>query len=331
MDKLSVIIPVYNAEKYIDRCIQSIIHQSYPNLQIIVIDDGSTDNSLTICQKYAEIDDRILCIHQRNKGVSAARNNGLDHAIGDYVTFVDSDDYIDEEMYDSMLKIANEYTADVVLCDCVKEYLNCSKIYSHPIRAGYYNREDLENEYFNHLIMTENVEYPATISNWLLVMKNKELPRYMEDIKYSEDLLYGAQVLYSATSFYYMKDCPFYHYDCTNINSATHKYHEDKWENYKALYHHTKQCFPDKRFDEQIYKMLLFFVYNTLNDYRYGNVENGRSKAEIVLNEQCVREMFGNLKIFGLPIHLKLKVLTLMYKYQIGLKYLFKDKWSQIN
>ena len=322
--KLSVIIPVYNSENYIDRCISSIMNQSYPDLEIIIVDDGSTDKSLEICKKYAEVDSRITCIHQDNYGVSAARNNGLDHATGEYVTFVDSDDYIDEDMYESMLKVANEYKADVVLCDCKKEFGNHSLIYSHPVREGYYDREDLENEYFDHLIMMENVEYPATISNWLMIIKNRNIPRYAIGINYSEDLLFGAQVLYNSNSFYYMKGYAFYHYDCTNTNSVTHVVHEDKWDNYKALYNETKRYFTNKRFDEQINKMLLFFVYNTLNEYKSLDYKTRKKKTLVILNEPIVRRVFKMLKISRLPISLKLKIRTLMYKYQIGIEFLLR-------
>ena len=98
-DLISVIVPVYNVEEYLDRCIESIVNQTYKNLEILLIDDGSTDNSYNICDKWAKKDNRIKVVHKENGGVSSARNVGLDVATGDYIGFVDSDDYISIDMY----------------------------------------------------------------------------------------------------------------------------------------------------------------------------------------------------------------------------------------
>ena len=98
--KISVIVPVYNSEKYIEKCIESIINQTYRNIEIIFINDGSTDESLNIIHKYKKLDNRIKVINQSNSGVSAARNKGIKNSIGDYITFVDSDDHIDSKMID---------------------------------------------------------------------------------------------------------------------------------------------------------------------------------------------------------------------------------------
>ena len=106
---ISVVVPVYNAEKYLDKCIQSIINQKYSNLEIILVDDGSKDNSLELCKKYAESDKRIKVIHKENEGVSTARNSGIEVASGDFIAFIDSDDYIDENMYFNMMQKASEY------------------------------------------------------------------------------------------------------------------------------------------------------------------------------------------------------------------------------
>ncbi|MBQ3061690.1 MAG: glycosyltransferase family 2 protein [Lachnospiraceae bacterium] len=117
MDKLvSIIVPVYNVEEYIEECIVSIINQTYKNLQIIVIDDGSVDKSIDICEKYAKNDSRIEIISQKNKGVSAARNTGLTHINGEFVTFIDSDDYVDSDYIETLLRHIDE-DVDLVCCN----------------------------------------------------------------------------------------------------------------------------------------------------------------------------------------------------------------------
>ena len=108
MEKLiSVIVPVYNVEEYVEKCVLSIINQTYKNLEIILVDDGSTDNSGKICDEIAIKDNRIKVIHKKNGGLSDARNVGIDIAKGDYLGFVDSDDYIDPDMYSILLNNMN--------------------------------------------------------------------------------------------------------------------------------------------------------------------------------------------------------------------------------
>lgn len=111
---VSIIVPIYNTEMYLSKCIDSICNQSYPYLQIVLVDDQSTDNSLNICDYYKKRDSRITVIHQKNKGVSGARNTGLANSIGDYVMFVDSDDELDIDAVKLLLHDAIEYNADIV-------------------------------------------------------------------------------------------------------------------------------------------------------------------------------------------------------------------------
>lgn len=113
---LSVIIPVYNTEKYLDKCIYSVVNQTYNNLEIILIDDGSTDNSLNKCNEWKQKDERIVVIHKENGGLSSVRNEGLEIAKGKYITFVDSDDYIDINMYYSMMDEFKNDDVEIVTC-----------------------------------------------------------------------------------------------------------------------------------------------------------------------------------------------------------------------
>ena len=119
---VSVIVPVYNVENYLRQCIESLLKQTYSNLEIILIDDGSTDKCGEICDEYAIADERIRVFHTENRGISAARNAGLDAAKGDYIGFVDSDDWIEPEMYELLLNAAKQKNADVSVCGSWYEY-----------------------------------------------------------------------------------------------------------------------------------------------------------------------------------------------------------------
>lgn len=111
--KISVIVPVYKVENFLDRCVESIVGQTYENLEIILVDDGSPDNCPSMCDKWAEKDRRIKVIHKENGGVSSARNAALDIVSGDYIGFVDSDDWIDPGMYEFLYENSQKYDADL--------------------------------------------------------------------------------------------------------------------------------------------------------------------------------------------------------------------------
>lgn len=114
--KVSVIVPVYNCEEFLTGCLDSILNQTYQNLEIILVDDGSKDGSGGICDSYAQRDSRVRVIHQMNQGVSAARNAGLEAATGDVITFVDSDDAVESDIYEVLVKLAQEHDADIAHC-----------------------------------------------------------------------------------------------------------------------------------------------------------------------------------------------------------------------
>lgn len=115
-DLISIIVPIYNVEKYLDRCINSIINQSYKNIEIILVNDGSTDNSLKICEKYKLIDDRVIIINKKNGGQSEARNFGINVAKGEYISFVDSDDLIHIDMYSILYSAIIKNDSDISIC-----------------------------------------------------------------------------------------------------------------------------------------------------------------------------------------------------------------------
>ncbi|MGN0502900.1 MAG: glycosyltransferase family 2 protein [Ruminococcus sp.] len=124
MDKVSIIVPVYYVEKYLPECIESLIHQTYNNIEIIFVDDGSTDSSGKICDKYAETDSRIKVIHQQNAGAANAKNTGLNNASGIYIIFMDSDDTVELVWIETLMKLIIENDADMAECSFDKFYKN---------------------------------------------------------------------------------------------------------------------------------------------------------------------------------------------------------------
>lgn len=123
-DLISVIVPIYNVEKYLHRCVDSILNQTYKNLEIILVDDGSTDSSPQICDEYAQKDKRVVVIHKQNGGLSSARNAGLDVAKGNYIGFVDSDDFIATDMYESLINVITSQTNTIGNVMYVRSYVS---------------------------------------------------------------------------------------------------------------------------------------------------------------------------------------------------------------
>ncbi len=154
-DRLSVIVPVYNTDQYLHKCLTSIQKQTWPVSEIIVVDDGSTDNSGNIARQMASADPRIHVIRQENQGISAARNTGIEHATGEYLTFVDSDDYIDERMYQRLFEIMQEDDSDIAICGVKILYHDGSMYipYKEGVRKTWSRREALielnSYQYFN--------------------------------------------------------------------------------------------------------------------------------------------------------------------------------------
>ena len=133
-DLVSVVVPIYNVERYLDRCIESIVNQTYTNLEILLIDDGSPDHCPEMCDEWAKKDHRIRVIHKKNAGQGMARNTGIENASGEYICFFDSDDYIDKCLIEKSYQVICEEKADIVLYGCVNAYpeknrYNCNIVF----------------------------------------------------------------------------------------------------------------------------------------------------------------------------------------------------------
>ena len=165
-DKITVIVPVYNVESYLRKCLDSIIAQTYKNIEIIVVNDGSTDASGEICKEFAEIDHRIIYIEQENAGLSAARNTGLENMSGDYVTFVDSDDWIEQDYVETLYKKIVEYQADIAVGNYYSFNESEGMFYFHILGDSYYEKVYDNVSIFENLYDSQEMKSFALISAW---------------------------------------------------------------------------------------------------------------------------------------------------------------------
>lgn len=197
--KISVIVPMYNVEKYIGQCIESILKQSYPHFELIIINDGSIDNSYSIAKYYADSDSRIILLNQTNSGVSSARNAGLERADGDYITFVDSDDWIEPDLFHKYIEEATRSSCDLVFSDNYyinedrlmnsdegwlsrrKNALDSYLLLPSPISGSrtFYKKTILQNERFNiKLHFHEDSEFQIRILKKAPVAREINYPGY---------------------------------------------------------------------------------------------------------------------------------------------------------
>ena len=220
---VSVIVPIYNCEQYLDSCISSIVNQTYKKLQIILVDDGSSDSSGLICDKWKLKDERIHVYHKSNGGVSSARNNALINADGFYVTFIDSDDYIDSNYFKDMMKIALENDfPDIIKSQSVKE----SKKYKKFSNNSYFGLFDFHKD-FDKLAEMFIVKHEFG-SVWSSLFKNESFKeiKFDEEYSYGEDYLFYFMCLVKSKKIY-ITDKVYYHY-VINENSLTHKFDSNK-------------------------------------------------------------------------------------------------------
>ncbi len=232
MIRLSIIIPVYNAEEHLTRCMESVLNQTEKNIEIILVDDGSSDGSLDICKNYEKKDERVKVIHQENCGVSAARNQGIKVVAGEYIGFVDSDDWIQNDMYECLLKEAVKTNAEIVMCDATTVYSD-GKVEADTITQLSCNRV-LEKSDFTPSLLLEMAG-----SVWRCIYKNryndKRLKNYVFQfpfgVKFSEDRIFNLYAFGQANKIAYIKKSYYNRY--INVKSAVHRFHEDYFEAYK--------------------------------------------------------------------------------------------------
>ena len=211
--KISVIVPVYNTEKYLHRCIDSILLQTFTDFELLLIDDGSKDSSGAICDEYASKDNRVRVFHKENGGVSSARNLGLDNAKGEWIAFVDSDDWMERTMYDELYKCAMAASAEVVYCDFNMSY----KDKYIACKSAQYSD--------NKIVFLRNYIAFEWTCLWNILAKKeiyiKNNLHFIENISYCEDFCLSVRLLYYANKVSYVEKS-LYSYNRMNETSIMH-------------------------------------------------------------------------------------------------------------
>ena len=245
---ISVVVPVYNTAPYLHRCLASIADQTYRDLEIICIDDGSTDGSGGICDAFAARDARFVVRHQANAGESAARNAGLALAHGAYLAFVDCDDWLAPEMYETLLAKMEETQADLVGCGYAKAYDDGTiqpATNALPVRPGIWTQHDLLTYVYHRDAYRGVTGYIwCKLYRMESLRKNGKLPVFRRDLKLGGDILFFAQAAMRASTAAYVAAL-FYHYRLRST-SGYHTQDERKWwqmvVTYERLYRYLRFC-----------------------------------------------------------------------------------------
>lgn len=214
---VTILVPAYNAEIYLSQCLASIVNQTYPYLQVVVVDDGSEDNTLAIAQQFAKEYSFVEVYHQANSGVATARNKLISLAKGDYILFVDSDDWIESNMIEDMMRLRSRHNVDIVTCNCYMEYKNSTTL-CHFVKEDFLlkGRKNILKAILIHKILT------GSLCNKILPRRFYEGLSFRSDIWYGEDCLFLWQALLQrAESIYLSSEC-YYHYRM-NESSVSHE------------------------------------------------------------------------------------------------------------
>lgn len=298
MKRLSVVIPVYNVASFLDECMESVCGQTYNNIEIICVDDRSTDDSLNILRKWEEKDSRIIVISlKENSGLSRARNVGIWNATGDYITFVDSDDSIDKEMYEHLMKIMIENCLDVLGCSYIPSMGSSNVKYSFKTNVVMTFEEAISS---SDRIQTSN----DLCFVWRYVIKKDFLDstglKMNESIRIGEDMIYMMHVISLAKRIYFTDYAP-YHYCTSNTGSLMHltSYKPYLETSYAVMYDEKKRVirkygwenYSNITFDLARYTVSVYLPY-LIENRRLKNGKYNQKDIKAVLDMPMIRDAF---------------------------------------
>lgn len=295
MNKISIIIPVYKVESYLCECLDSVIYQTYNNLEIILIDDGSPDNCGAICDEYAKKDSRIIVIHKENAGVSAARNEGLEMITGDWFTFVDSDDWIEPDYCEKFIQFASKHKADMIFLGGIYENRGKELVIHRSVQSEFVYTKEQNLEKWEILV---SKVLPCKISDdhmsnqhsWGVVCNvfhnvrfwDKNKIKFDTEMNRMEDGLFNFMMIEKADS---IGALPYigYHYRKTNAESVTYRYVPGRINSLSLFLKKlcsNKDITKTKLLSEAISATILYDLYVSL-EKDYFHADNPKSKNEI--------------------------------------------------
>lgn len=317
--KISIVIPIYNVEQYLSRCLDSVINQTYKNMEIILVNDGSKDNSLEVCKDYQKKDSRIIIIDKINEGVSIARNTGIEAATGKYIGFVDPDDWIEPDMYENMYNTIEKHKCSIAFCNYFKDRKSRRTFKKIKVKKNVLGKLDIINELIANMIGIEDIlpqYYNVMGSVWRCLYKREFLNnfevRFKPGITIMEDLLFNIQAL-----IYCDKVCIdhgyYYHY-MINKTSSLHTYNEKMWRDNVEVHNALEEILKDAELDEYL-RNRLDSRYIAMAACAVGNevyrsnmkLSQKMKVARYIMNDKKLKEVLNRAKQYNIETLRNLK------------------------
>lgn len=296
MDKISVIVPVYNVEKYLERCINSLLNQVYSNLEIILVDDGSTDRSGQICDQYINRENFVV-IHKENAGLGMARNTGLDVATGKYIIFVDSDDYIDDDMIQSLYKEIQRTGADTCIGGFKRVYANHTDVLKTELPKNEYIGKEVCIELLPMMFGRVEGQPSVEMSVWKVMFSNdiikKHRLRFPSEREFiSEDIIFDTEY-YPLSKKVCISSTVGYNY-CDNEDSLTTRYNKERFNKQVILYNELEKRITELGIRdlaiERMYSTLVAIArYSIKLEVKFSG-QNGRKESHTNIQNICNNE-----------------------------------------
>ena len=327
-EKISVIVPIYKVEQVLKRCVDSILSQTYENLEIILVDDGSPDQCPAICDAYARQDARIKVVHKKNGGLASARNAGMKAVSGTYLFFLDSDDWLEENGIEQLYKTAEQYNVDFVKYRAIRtgwpgmeENAPCRVEQVRELTEGLYTRERIVHEIYPRLLATPQLTMGAVVGAWGALYNMEFINRnhlaFYEEVKFSEDLIFSANVVRAAQTFYFIDTPGIYHY-YYNPMSISKSFRVGRWESCKSLIKYCEKDFKkvdEYNFEEELYYLKWFCIMLALNERKYLKTYKEKYRyCKEIFKDPLVRQIKLHLALFDVTWKQKLIMILIRYK-----------------
>ena len=313
--KFSIIIPIYKVEQFLIKCIESVVNQTYQNIEIILVDDGSPDNCPKMCDEWADKDNRVKVIHKKNEGLIAARKSGLRVATGDYVCFVDGDDWIEPNMYEMVAAEVEKHHPDCVITQFYYSYPDREEKSAYNLSKSFYTRETLEQDVFPTMLFKDRFYqfgiYPCC---WTKVFKKELLEKHIYDvdnrIRLGEDIAFTYPCLMECQSVAFI-DAALYHYR-QNPESMTASYDQKLPEIYLlpflSLLEKSRELGVNLS-DQLPYYLLYLTNYVIRNEASTDNPKKKTASNAVLKNaveNVYLQESIDNINPTLLPVHTKM-------------------------
>lgn len=319
---ISIIVPIYNMEEYLKRCLDSLLAQTMTQIEIIAVNDGSTDTSLNILADYKRKDERIIIINKENEGVSAARNDGISRAKGEFIGFVDPDDWVSSDMYENLYQQAKNGNTDIMMCSYFREFGTHSKEkkFNLPYLVTY-EESEIKNTVLRKLVgpLNEEIANPELLDAWGTVwtklyraelLKENEI-RFtnLSEIGTNEDLLFNIEAFYYAKNFEFI-NAPYYHYWRENNSSVTSRYKPDLLGQWFTLYSKIECFLINKDNNKDLHlalnnRICIGTLGLGLNTISKENVESHFKKMKKINNilvDQRIKQAFEHFDLSPFPL-----------------------------